>query len=122
MAGVDFSNICVNITVPAAATNGAQTYTIPKFVTVVDDLINEVEQTFAIVATIQDVPFNCSVPFQLYTEVIDCNCFQSLVGESCLGRSGVTEIWILDNDSKLKFMPRHGIKALFFFSYGHWIH
>ena len=59
---IDFSNSSITITVPAATTPGFQTYTIPTFFTVVDDKINELEQSFGIVAEMgDDVPYNCYV-------------------------------------------------------------
>ena len=56
----------------------------------VDDNINEIDQSFALVAKIgPDVPDGIS-------------CFQTQVGESlCNGRVGATEIKITDNDRKL---------------------
>ena len=73
-----------SVTVPAAATPGFQTYTIPTFFTVVDDNINEVRQSFAIVAEIgPDVPYNCYVEDLGLT---DCSCFQIGDGEfECFG-------------------------------------
>ena len=97
--GADFSDQCTTVTVPAATTPGFQTYTIPTFFTVVDDNINEVEQSFAIVAEIgDDVPSNCFVEG---VGSSDCSCFQTGVGETqCFGRRGATRIRIIDNDRK----------------------
>ena len=99
MLGADFSDECTDVTVPAAATLGTQTYTIQKFFTVDDDELNEVEQSFALTAEIgPDVPFDCFVAGVGQT---DCSCFQTQDGETdCFGRSGATEIRITDNDSK----------------------
>ena len=99
--GIDFSNSSITVTVPAATTLGAQTYTIQRFFNGVDDNINEVEQSFAIVAEIgDDVPYNCFVEG---VGLSDCSCFQTRVGETqCFGRRGATEIRITDNDSKNK--------------------
>ena len=102
MLGADFSDQCTNIIVPAAETTGSQTYTIEKFFTVVDDDLNEVEQSFALTAEIgDDVPFNCFV--EEVGSILDCSCFQTQDGDiDCFGdgRSGATEIRITDNDSK----------------------
>ena len=100
--GADFSEQCTDIIVPAADTPGSQTYTIQKFFTVVDDNINEVEQSFALIAELGDnVPSNCFVVMEGFGR--DCSCFQKQVGDlKCFGdgRSGATEIRITDNDSK----------------------
>ena len=101
LPGADFSEQCTDITVPAATTLGTQTYTIQRFFNVVDDNINEVEQSFAIVAEIGDnVPYNCFVEG---VGLSDCSCFQTQDGETqCFGRRGATEIRITDNDRKNK--------------------
>ena len=54
-----------------------------------DDDIDEIEQSFALVAEIgDDVPDSFA-------------CFQGQVGDTeCSGRTGVTEIRIMDNDGK----------------------
>ena len=108
--GIDFSNSSITVTVPAATTPGFQTYTIPTFFTVVDDDINEFGQRFAIVAEIgSDVPDNCYVDDVGLT---DCSCFQTPYGETeCFGRSGATEIWIIDNDCKNAFL-RHVLLSI----------
>ena len=55
----------------------------------IDDDIDEIEQTFALVAEIGD-----DVPDRFA-------CFQRQVGDTnCYGRTGATEIRIMDNDSK----------------------
>ena len=82
----DFSNEPVTVVVPT----GSRTFTVPQFFTIVDDDIDEDEQSFVIVAAIgPDVPENVS-------------CFQVWVGETqCHGRRGATQIRITDNDRKL---------------------
>ena len=67
----------------------AGTYTIPKNFAVMDDDIDEIEQSFALVAELgRDVPERFV-------------CFQTGVGtENCFGRRGVTEIKIVDNDGE----------------------
>ena len=88
-SGEDFSNISYTVTVPATeGTSG--TFTIPINFTIFDDDINEIEQSFALVAQLgADVPDNFT-------------CFQNQVGDTeCFGRKGATEIKILDNDRKL---------------------
>ncbi|CAI8047960.1 hypothetical protein GBAR_LOCUS26512 [Geodia barretti] len=79
----DFSNQPITVEVPA----NSQTFRVPQFLTIVDDDIDEDEQSFAVVAEIgPDVPESIS-------------CFQRNVGETgCHGRRGATEIRITDND------------------------
>ena len=83
--GDDFSTLSRIFSVPANTNN----FEIPQFFSVVDDNIDEDEQSFAIVAEIgPDVPDGVS-------------CFQTAVGETdCFGRRGATEIRITDNDRK----------------------
>ena len=81
----DFNNATINVTIPAHHT----IFEIPTFFTVVDDNIDEREQSFAIVAEIFDVSENIS-------------CFQAYPGTiPCYGTQGATEIRITDNDCKL---------------------
>ena len=76
----DFSNEPVTVVVPA----GSRTFTVPEFFTIVDDNMEENEESFAVVAEIGlDVPENSS-------------CLK------CLVRQGATEIKIIDNDRKLR--------------------
>ena len=86
-AVTDFSDQPITVEVPA---NGDQRFTLSEFFTVVDDNIDEDEQSFAIVAEIgPDVPEKIK-------------CFQFGVGEAgCRGRRGATEIRIYDNDREL---------------------
>ena len=88
----------MDVTVPAAVTAGTQTFELPEFYSIVDDEINEVEQSFALVATLGlDVTATCDVD----GVISECSCFQTAVGETeCFGRSGATEIRITDNDRK----------------------
>ena len=65
-------------------------FEIQTFFNITDDDINEVQQSFAIIADIIDVPENIS-------------CFQRAIGESqCQGRRGATAIRITDNDRELR--------------------
>ena len=83
--GDDFSTSKTTVVIPA----GTRTFQVPTFFMIVDDNIDEDEQSFAIIAEIEG-----GVPD-------DVTCFQSDVGETgCLGRKGVTEIRITDNDRK----------------------
>ena len=84
--GADFSVESITVTVPADSTR----FEIPQFFTIVDDDIDEDEQSFAVLAEIgPDVPDGVS-------------CFQFYEGAvSCFGRKGATEIRITDNDRKL---------------------
>ena len=86
----------MNVIVPAATTPGSQTFELPEFFRVVDDDINEVKQSFALVAEIgPDVTDTCYVG----GIITECSCFQTEIGETeCFGRSGATEIRITDND------------------------
>ena len=86
----------MDVTVPAATTLGPQTFELPEFYSIVDDEINEVEQSFALVAEIgPDVTATCDVD----GIISECSCFQTEIGETqCFGRSGATEIRITDND------------------------
>ena len=98
--GADFSEQCTDSIVPAAETFGRQIYIIEKNFTVDDDDLNEVEQSFALIAEIgHDVPYNC---FVRYIGLTDCSCFRHQTGHQCLGRLGATEIRITDNDRKNK--------------------
>ena len=83
----DFSDQPITIEVPA---NDGGIFTLSEFFTIVDDNVDEYDQSFAIVAEIgPDVPENIS-------------CFQRYVWETgCRGRRGATEIRILDNDCEL---------------------
>ena len=85
------------IEVPAGANDGyARVFSIPNFFPflfqVIDDDIDEYEQSFAIVA-------------ELGPDVSDrIACFQLQAGDSrCFGRRGATEIRITDNDRKYFF-------------------
>ena len=88
----------MNVIVPAAVTLGSQTFELPEFFRVVDDDINEVKQSFALVAEIgPDVTDTCYVD----GIITECSCFQTEIGETeCFGRSGATEIRITVNDSE----------------------
>ena len=78
----DFSNQPLTVEVPA----NVYTFELPEFLSVVDDDIDEDEQSFVILAEIgPDVPEGVS-------------CFQLGVGGECRGRGGATEIKIIDND------------------------
>ena len=98
LLGDDFSQNGTIVTVPA----NRQIFQIPHFLTIVDDNINEDEQSFVIVAEIgDDVPdkFANGAKTGFYT--LNISCFQ-LEGD-CRGRRGATEIRIDDNDRKLYY-------------------
>ena len=91
--GSDFTAASITLEVPAATDDQTQEFVLPNFFQVIDDDIDENEQSFAIVAElgpdVSDTPFNFS-------------CFQLQAGETeCFGRRGATEIRITDNDRKL---------------------
>ena len=76
----DFSDNVIVVVVPASS----QEFYIPQFFTIVDDDIDEPEQSFAIVAEIENVPESIS-------------CFKVTGGSTnCNGRHGATEIKIND--------------------------
>ena len=76
----------MNITIQA----NMMSYEIPIFFNIIDDDINEVQESFALIAKIVDIPENKS-------------CFQRAIGESiCQGESGATAIRITDNDRELR--------------------
>ena len=81
-----------SVQVPASVSSGTQTFELANFFQVIDDDIDEIDQSFAIVAElgpdVPDTPFNFS-------------CFQITRGTQCFGRRGATEIRITDNDRKL---------------------
>ena len=85
----DFSNESITVIVPV----NQQKIEIQQFFTIVDDNIDEDEQSFVIVAEIgPDVPDNVS-------------CFQLGVGRTeCFGQRGATEIRIINNDRKLFYL------------------
>ena len=81
----DFTDLPITIEIPAATDDRTQEFELPDFFQVIDDDIDEVEQSFAIVAElgpdVPDTPFNFS-------------CFQLLAGErDCLGRHGARMLW-----------------------------
>ena len=91
--GSDFTAASITLEVPAATDDRTQGFVLPNFFQVIDDDIEEYEQSFAIVAElgpdVPDTPFNFS-------------CFQLQAGETeCFGRRGATQIRITDNDRKL---------------------
>ena len=80
----------LTITIPATEDKSTGIFIVPDMFTVTDDDINEIEQSFALVA-------------QLGSDVPDSfTCFQRIFGNvECFGRTGVTEIKIMDNDGML---------------------
>ena len=94
-AGSDFTVGCWNVMIPAAVQPGLQTFELPEFYSIVDDEINEAEESFALVATVgDDVSATCDVN----GIISECSCFQT--GVECFGQSGATQIRISDNDRK----------------------
>ena len=84
--GSDFSSSLITITIPA----NTQSFEVPHFFSVIDDDIDEEEQSFALVAEIgPDVPDGVSC-FQISEDAAQCN-----------GRREATEVRIVDNDRKL---------------------
>ena len=93
--GDDFSATSFNITIPATEDRPPgpifediqQNDPLPKF-RVIDDDVNEIDQSFALVAQLGDVPESFA-------------CFQRPGdGTDCFGRTGATVIKIMDNDGK----------------------
>ena len=60
----DFTDLPITIEVPAAMNDGVQEFELPELFQVIDDDIDEVEQSFAIVAElgpdVTEFPFNFS--------------------------------------------------------------
>ena len=87
--GADFSDRPFTIVLPATQDDpdAAIMFAIPEEYEIIDDDIDEVEQSFALVAEIGD-----DVPEEF-------TCFQRHPSDTeCFGRRGATEIEILDND------------------------
>ena len=83
----DFNDTSTEVTISADSVQ----FDIRSLVTIIDDNVDEDEQSFAVVAEILDVP-----------EII--SCFQKQAGMTeCFGNRGATEIKIVDNDGKHLF-------------------
>ena len=81
ITGHDFSNEVFSVTIPSHS----EEFSVPTFLSIVDDEVNEVLEALALVAVIEDdVPKNIT-------------CFQEYPF-GCIGSNGVTMIWIQDND------------------------
>ena len=87
--GKDFTDDPSIVTIPASP-NRSGVFEIPSSVTdIIDDEIDEFDQSFILVAEIGD-----DVPDSFV-------CFQrQAIGDICMGRAGATEIRIVDNDGK----------------------
>ena len=88
----DFDNTSTEVTIPAESVEfdfiSADNVEFDLWSLIIDDNINEDEQSFAVVAEILYVPENIS-------------CFQTQAGTTeCHGNRGTTEIRIVDNDGK----------------------
>ena len=87
--GTDFNDTSTEVTIPADSVE----FDIGSLVTIIDDNIDEDEQSFAVVFEILNAPENISC-FQIQTEMAECS-----------GNRGATKIRIIDNDGKhLYFM------------------
>ena len=105
-SGSDFTSRTINITIPA----NRMSFEIQKIFNITDDNVNEVQQSFAIIAEIIDVPGHIS-------------CFQRAIGESqCQGRRGATAIRITDNDRELQNTIFRYLILLLSTSNDYWIH
>ena len=92
--GADFTSLGITVTVPPTNNPGIQNYELPQFYSVIDDNIDEDEQSFALQVEIgTDVPSSTSC-FMLGQDTTDC-----------VGRLGATKINIRDNDRKQN--PHH---------------
>ena len=95
LTGADFTNAPFTITIPATENRPfgpifediQQDDPVLKF-RVIDDNVNELEQSFALVAVLHDVPERFA-------------CFRRSRSDECHGRTGATEIEIVDNDGML---------------------
>ena len=83
--GDDFTDVNLTITIPPTEDKSTGVFIVPEVFTATDDDINEIDESFALVA-------------QLGSDVPDSfTCFQSVFGDmECFGRTGVTEIIIFD--------------------------
>ena len=77
------------VEIPATESDDeTRSFTLLKTFSVIDDNVNEIEQSFALIAELGNVPESFV-------------CFQRQVGDTeCFGRRGATEIKIVDNDCK----------------------
>ena len=103
LLGDDFNQTGTTVTVPA----NRKTFQIPQFFTVVDDDIDEDEQSFVLVAEIgEDVPDKFAIIAETGYEVSkNVSCFQLGVGRTeCFGRRGATQIRIDDDDRKFSHL------------------
>ena len=99
LLGDDFSKNGTIVTVP----KNSQEFQILQFFKIVDDDIDEDEQSFVIVAEIgDDVPDKFATRAETgFNTSESISCFQLGVGGTeCFGRRGATEIRIDDNDRK----------------------
>ena len=110
--GEDFIDVPYNITIPATEEESNGIFMIPDTMSViVDDDIDEIKQSFALVA-------------QLGSDVPDSfTCFQKRSFDTeCFGRCGVTVITIVDDDGKYVFpglyIPLH---LCYSCRHNHWI-
>lgn len=79
--GKDFLKSTVTFPAPVMTTS----YQVSTFFEVVDDEVNEIEQSFAVIARIEDTP----------------GCFKVAVGATeCFGQYGAVQVRITDNDGK----------------------
>ena len=97
----DFTTVGLSVIIPPSNSGGIQTFQLPQSFSVIDDNINEVEQSFALVAEILNVvPTTC---FDNNIILTQCSCFKTELSESnCYGRTGAIEIRIRDNDCKFR--------------------
>lgn len=86
--GEDFDDVPYNITIPATEEDSNGIFIIPNDMLIIfDDNIDEITQSFALIA-------------QLGSDVLNSfACFQKhIFATECFGRGGVTIIKIVDND------------------------
>ena len=106
-AGADFSNASFVVTVPPNENGtGTSDFIIPQGFTIIDDLIDEVVQSFVLVGEIgADVPesFTC---FQREEGETGCN-----VKMEPTARFGATRIQINDNDGKFEVHVIHSLHS-----------
>ena len=103
LLGDDFSQNGTIVTVP----ENSQEFQILQFFTIVDDDIDENEQSFVIVAEIgNDVPDKFATRAETGFETSESiSCFQLGVGGTeCFGRHGATQIRIDDDDRKFSHL------------------
>ena len=105
--GKDFTNASFVIRIPPSEFITPSEYIIPQMFDIIDDDIDEVVQSFVLVAKIgEDVPdsFTC---FQRENGETGCNANMEPTA-----RFGATKISVNDNDGKLDLNTKHNLLSI----------